>query len=96
MHPAFRHHEECCRRSERVGAVGDVVDEAKIEDGVYKGEFCFGRATDALKSKVMYFGVSLTDQYVEYPEDGATEGAWMPGDDIGLAPSKGEDMARIK
>ena len=69
---------------------------AKIEDGVYKGEFCWTRATDALKSKVLYFGASLTDQYVEYPEDGATEGAWMPGDDIGLAPSKGEDMARIK
>ena len=69
---------------------------AKIEDGVYKCEFCFGRATDQLKSKVLYFGISLTDQYVEYPEDGASEGQWMAGEDIGLAPAKDEEMVRIK
>ncbi|GEM_PF-6884685 len=69
---------------------------AKIEDGVYRGEFCFGRATDQLKSKVLYFGANLVDQYVEYPEDGASEGAWIAGEDVGFAPAKGEDFARIK
>lgn len=69
---------------------------AKIEDGVYKAEFGFSRATDQLKSKILYFGANLVDQYVEYPEDGASEGAWIAGEDVGFAPAKGEDLARIK
>lgn len=69
---------------------------AKIEDGVYRAEFCWSRATDMLKESPLYFGAYLTDQYVEYPEDGASEGAWIAGEDVGFAPAKGEDMARIK
>lgn len=69
---------------------------AKIEDGVYRGEFCFGRATDQLKSKVLYFGANLVDQYVEYPEDGASEGAWIAGEDVGFCPEREGDMERIK
>lgn len=69
---------------------------AKIADGVYKGEFCLSRNTEALKSKVIYFGAALTDQYVEYPEDGASEGEWMAGEVIGLCPEQDEDMAKLK
>jgi hypothetical protein len=69
---------------------------AKIEDGVYRAEFCWSRATDMLKESPLYFGAYLKDQYVEYPEDGASEGAWIDGEDVGFAPAKGEDMARIK
>lgn len=67
---------------------------AKLADGVYKGEFCLGRATESLKENVIHYGMLLTDQYVDKDEDGGE--IWEAGEDIGLSPEKGEDMAVIK
>ena len=66
----------------------------KIEEGVYKGEFCLGRADDLLKSKVMFFGAMVTDQSVEKNAEGGEE--WVPGDTIGICPAQEEDMAPVK
>ena len=66
----------------------------KIEEGVYKGEFCLGRADNLLKSKVMYFGAMVTDQSVEKNSEGGEE--WVPGDTIGICPAQGKSLSRVK
>ena len=66
----------------------------KIEDGMYKGEFCLGRDDNLLRSKVMYFGAKLTDMYVVMNDDGSEE--WKQGNTIGICPAQGKSLSRVK
>lgn len=84
---------------------GGFSGKAKIVDGIYKAEFSLGRSSknqddaaiaEALKSKAIYFGAVLTDQYVEHPEPGQDEGAWQDGEEIGFAPALEEEPAPIR
>lgn len=72
------------------------VGKAKISDGLYKAEFSLARSSnELLQSKMIKYGMFLTDQTVE--KDASGEEVWMPGEDIGSSPyaDEGDDMAKV-
>ena len=72
------------------------VGKAKISEGLYKAEFSLARSSnELLQSKMIYYGMYLTDQTVEKDETGAE--VWMPGEEVGSSPyaNDGADMAKV-
>lgn len=67
----------------------------KLADGLYQAEFSLDRSSNTLlTNKMIYYGMYLTDQYVEMVDG---QESWQGGEGIGSSPyaDEGEPMAKV-